>query len=133
MINYRIDSRNGIIVSRFSEVVDYQELIQWYQALERDEHFSNRLNGVTDMRGARVALEREDMEKIFRYVIDRRLTLGRWALLIEEPKITALSMIYERYVGDFHESEIFSSEEGASEYLGIDVVALLSGLPGASS
>lgn len=128
MIEYLIDDQAGTIVARFSEDVGFDDLLQWYESIQKDEHFSNQLDGITDMRGARMALTRDDMARIFTYIVKRRLALGRWALLIEEPKVTALTMIYERYIGDVHESEVFSSEEGASEYLGVDVGGMLGAL-----
>lgn len=124
MIEYRIDERIGLVVARFSGDVTYDDLIHWYEEIERDERFSNEFNGVTDMRRANMRLARGDMARISQYITERGLTLGRWAVLVEDTKGTALSMIYGEQIDGMHDADVVSSEEAASAYLGINVSPL---------
>lgn len=121
MIETRIESGIGLVATRLTGDVTYEDLIRWYEEIERDERFSKEFNGVSDMRRANMKLARGDMARLSDYVTERRLISGRWAILVEDAKVTALSMIYGRNADDVHELEVFSSEEAASAYLGVDI------------
>lgn len=128
MIETRIESRIGLVATRLTGDVTYDDLIRWYEEIERDERFSKDFKGVSDMRRVNMKLTRSDMTRLIDYVTERRLILGRWAILVEDAKVTALSMIYGRE-SDLHEMEVFSSEEAASDYLGLDVQPVLKEFP----
>jgi len=84
---------------------------------------------VTDMRRATMRLARGDMARISEYIAAHDLTFGRWAVLVEDAKVTALSMIYGNHIDGVHEAEVVSSEEAASACLGIDVKPLFEKFP----
>ena len=125
MIEYRIDEKAGIVVVRFSGDITYDDLTRWYDEMGNDKRFSNRFNGATDMRRANMKLARGDMARLSEYISSRDLTFGRWAVLVEDTKITALSLIYGEHSDTTHDAEVVSSEEAASAYLGFNVTPLL--------
>ncbi|GAB6042122.1 hypothetical protein [Endothiovibrio diazotrophicus] len=129
MIEYQINKTIGVMTVRFRGEVTYDDLIHWYEEIAENRDFSSKLDGVTDMRQAKLLLERDDMARIGEYITHHQLIFGRWAILVEDTKATALSMIYGRHTGEVHEAEVFSSDEAASAYLGVEITPLLEGLP----
>lgn len=129
MIETLIESRIGLVVTRLTGDVTYDDLIRWLDEADRDDRFSNEFNGISDMRRANLQLVRDDLARLRDYVSSHRLIFGRWAILVEDAKLTALSMIYGREIKGVHEMEIFSSEEAVSAYLEVDVHSLLEKFP----
>jgi len=63
----------------------------------------------------------EEARELAKFVIENQLATGRCAGLVDKPVLTALGAIYKAAVEPQHRLELFSTVEGASNFLGRDV------------
>jgi len=128
MIRYQIDEQLGVVIARMEGEVYYQELVDWHHELWAQSNYAKHYKGIGDQRGACMKLSPEEVEAIARLGEESGMTKGRWALLVDAPRETALAMVYGDVSGEMHEMRPFATEAAASAYLGLDVAALLARL-----
>ena len=107
-----------LIVVRFSGPVGYDDMLQWMQEIREHESFSRTYDGLVDNREAIFHQTRpQKAQGLATYLIETDFTRGKWALLVDKPMETALSMLYSAVASVQHPIQVFSTLEGANQYL----------------
>ena len=121
MYQFRIVPEENLIVLQFSGEVLWEEVGRYYGELVKDPNYHQELMGVCDLRGAELMFTPEESKMLARISREQQLTRGRWAFIADTPSGTALAMIFGKEIGDFHESQFFSSVDAASDFLDRDL------------
>ena len=126
MFVYAIHAEPSLVVARFAGSVNSADILRFFAQLDADPAYERSMNGLVDLREALPALEPEELKGLADDAVERKLKRGRWALLVEQPRATALSMLYTKAVAARYRLKVFSTLDGLSEYLGIDARPYLS-------
>ncbi|MFD2110857.1 hypothetical protein [Thiorhodococcus fuscus] len=115
-----------LVVGRFAGPIDYQDVIAWVKDAMGEETFSSDYDGVVDLRRSTLKEARPDRARfVANYTIDEGFTQGRWAILVDRPKETALSYIFSSIAAGRYPVQVFSTTDAASIYLRRDLSDLL--------
>ncbi len=125
MFAYLIHPETQLVVARFEGRIDAAEFRQFFDCLDGDPAYLRTMNGLVDIRWVEAALGMEEIQGLADYAVAKQLKRGRWAVLVDLPKPTALSMLYTKAVDSRYDFQVFSTVPGVSEYLGIDVSGYL--------
>jgi len=128
MIKYYISSEKQIVVARMSGDIYFPELLDWHFEIYARKEYQPNFMGVTDMRTANMMISQENLQELVAINEKTGMVQGRWVCLVDTPIETALAMDYQQQKSDTHEMHYVSTEEQASNYLGIDVSDALSEL-----
>ncbi len=123
--NYKIFSDDRLVSFRCAGPVTLEFAKESYLNLSRDAAFDPSFDGIGDWRGITTTMTPEEAKQLAHLVVDMKLSSGRWAGLVSSPMITALATIYKNAVKRQHTLELFTTIEGASDYLGRDVSRFL--------
>lgn len=125
MVRYTIHSALNLVVAHFNEGVSAQDVLGFFEGMRDDPAYRPSMNGVVDMRQAVSQLVAEEVRALAQFAAEGAFKRGKWALLVTDPKSTAFSMLYRQGVGESYAVQVFSSVDGASEFLGHDLAGLL--------
>lgn len=120
MFVYTIHRQPPLVVARFAGRVSAADILGFFAQLDADPAYVRSMNGLVDLIGAQPALEPEELKALADDVADRKLKHGRWGLLVDQPRATALSLLYTKAVASRYRLKVFSTVDGLSDYLGID-------------
>ncbi len=84
------------------------------------------MHGVVDLREAELDITVEEVEGLGE--IGAKNSKARWAVMVDDPKNTAFSLLYSDVVNKSHPMAIMSYDKAASEYLDIFVTPYLNTL-----
>jgi hypothetical protein len=122
---YTIHANARLVVVRFAPGTAAASILDFFGALEADPAYERSLNGLVDARGIEVDMALEDVRGLARHVVEKGLKTGRWAMLVDQPKATALAMLYTKAVDSAYSFQVFSTASGISAYLGIEAADYL--------
>lgn len=125
MHDHTIFEPERLVLVRFSGPTDQAALRAAIEALARDPHYSPSYDGICDLRAAALSVTPEEAKAAATRVASDRTILGKWALLIDDPRGTALATLYVGALAGQHPLKVFSSIEGVAEYLKRDLRAIL--------
>lgn len=125
MFSYAIHPEAHLVVARFAAGIDAAEILAFFTQLEADPAYERTMNGLVDARGTEVEMTLEDIRALARHVLERSFKHGSWAIFVDQPKATALSMLYTKAVDSQYSFQVFSTARGISEYLGINAADYL--------
>lgn len=120
MYQYRIIAEQELILLRFRGKITFDDFVNCFREATQDEAFSAEYNGITDLRSIDPGYSAEQAIELAELVVSEHLSKGKWAVLVTEPMVTALTMLYESIVRQQHPVKLYSTIEKASEYLNID-------------
>jgi len=123
MYQYRLYPEISTVIIRYLNTY-LEEILDSLYALQKDPRYSPNFKGIVDMRKANTEINPEEISKISTYVNSSNFSTNKWALLVSTPKETVHSLIYAEQV-KAHEIQVFSTIEGVSSYLKVEVQELL--------
>lgn len=125
MFTYAIHPEARLVVVQFAQGIDAAGILAFFTQLEADPAYDRTMDGLVDARGVEVDMGLDDIRALAQHVIERGLKSGNWAMYVDQPKITALAMLYTRAVDTQYNFQVFSTVGGVSEFLGIDALRFL--------
>jgi hypothetical protein len=129
MFVYTIHADPPLVVARFAGNVSASDILAFFAQLDGDPAYERSMSGLVDLRDAQPALEPEELKGLADAAVERKLKRGRWGLLVEQPRATALSMLYTKAVASRYHLKVFSTLDGLSDYLGFDARPFLASRP----
>ena len=126
MVTYKLFKEKEMVLLDISGETSYSEFVECFDAAVKDPDYSRTYSGITVFRDdTKLEMSRKETMELAEYVVSNKLSDGKWAVLANKPLETALTLIYQERVTSQHEASVFSSIEGASEYLDIDLKEIL--------
>jgi hypothetical protein len=104
---------------------DFETLMEFYKKVAAHKDFSKDYVGLVDMRRANLELTTGQAVMLAQFVVESDFSRSRWVLLVSEPFVTALSLVYQDVVIEQHELLVVSTLDAASEYLGLDLRSII--------
>lgn len=116
---YTIDTGKKLIREVFGDLISAEAIIQAIHSLTLDEDFHPDLDNCVDMRNCSLSFGLRDLPKIVSVFGEvYQGGAGRTAILVDNPKNTALTMLFQKKTSG-RRIAIFSTEEKAFEWLGV--------------
>lgn len=120
MVITEFNHQAGILDSNFTEDVTLKEIVDYIDATKENKTYPRKLKILTDATNSIMEFTASDLCKIvaannqsleqYQYIID--------AIVIESPKETALSMLYQEIAKNKkYKFQVFSTREAAIEWL----------------
>ena len=125
MFSYLIHQEAQLVVARFGGEVDAADFRRFFDRLNVDPDYVHSMNGLVDLRWLLPNISPEELHDLADYVVSMNLKNGRWALIVDQPRATALSMLYTKAIDSRYALQVFSTLEGVSGYLGINAADFL--------
>jgi hypothetical protein len=125
MVHFKIHDALNLVVARFDGEVSAREIFAFFEGMRDDPQYRPSMDGVADMRQSVTQLNAEEVRELAQFAAEGGFKRGKWALLVTDPKSTAFSMLYRQSVGESYAVQVFSSVDGASDYLGRDLTGIL--------
>jgi len=126
---YKIYPQEMLITVRVAGSYTVDELWGELEQMGRDELYNRNFQGVFDITESAAEW---DVDNVQEYVVKQyeapRFSLGRWAVLAESGRQTAVAMIAHDMEKTLHETKVFCTEKAASDWLGAEVSEHLSEL-----
>jgi hypothetical protein len=118
----QIDKERGLVVDVIRGEVTVEELRDKFISLFSNPDYDDSMRGLCDLRQATSRMNRSDFEQLADE-LDSSGEFGkaRWAILTEDPILTAFSQIFQRHVGEGGKIQVFSTLEAAEEFIGIRI------------
>ena len=124
---FKIFPELRLIVACFTGTTVSEDIIQWFDEASNHPEFSKEYQGLVDCRKALFGNELRDKPRemakkaceLVEYMVKIDFTSANWAILVDSPMETSLSMLYSMGASQKHPIEIYSTVEAAEEYLGI--------------
>ncbi len=120
MYTYAINADAQLVVVRFEAGTKAADILGFFVELEADPAYAHTMDGLVDLRGIELEISLEDVRELAEHVISRGLKSGRWAVYVDQPKATALAMLYTKAVDAQYSFQVFSTAAGISSHLGIN-------------
>lgn len=126
--NTRIYKRQRLVVETVRGEVTVEELRDKFLSLFRNPEYDDSMRGLCDLRKASSRMQRSDFEQLAEEV-ESTSCFGqtRWAILTDDPMLTAFAQIFQRRVGEDGNIQIFSTLEAAEDYIGVHLGKALNG------
>jgi len=120
--NYKIYKNKKIIIESFTGDINFDFFKESMLKDFKDPEYVNMKFGVCDLRKANFTLTNSEIRKSFDFALkhDKNRTI-KWATITNGPNETAMAMLYELQAEKHYGYKIFSTLEGASNYLGIKI------------
>jgi len=120
MVNWNFNHKTGILESKFSGEVYLKEIVEYIINTKENKSYPRKLKIITDAMDANFVFTVNDLELI---IDENNKSLEQYvsiidAIVIADPKSTALSMLYQRLdKNDKYKFNIFSTEDAAKAWL----------------
>lgn len=121
MIKYKIDKERQFVTAQMTGEVSYQDLIQWLFSFTTHPLYEPSFSGVLDMRPSSKLFAIHDIHDFILVVTKGSKVKGKWCCITDTPLQTAIALHYEVKNPGVHPFEVYSSEDAASSFLGVDV------------
>ncbi len=130
---FKIFPERKLILACFTGTIDYREVLQWFNEVRAHPDFSQKFQGLVDMRkaafgmmpGGKKSKMAEKARALAEYMTKIDFTIARWAILADTPMETSLMMVYSVDASQKHPIKIFSTVEAAENYLGVPLESAL--------
>jgi hypothetical protein len=107
-----------LILTACTGSISTSEIIECVDAIRRDPRYRRELNGVCDVREGTLAFGAEDARAIAREIgAGENGSRGKWAFLIDEPRATALVLVFGSERGAKSPVRVFATARSASDWL----------------
>jgi hypothetical protein len=125
MHSHTIFEAERLILLEFSGTVDYLGLMEGLDGLTQDPDYSRDHDGICDLRKARLEMTPGEVRMAAVQIATEQRTVGKWAIMIDEPRGTALATLYVNAIAGQHSLRVFSTVPGVSEYVKRDLGPIL--------
>jgi len=116
----------GFVVDKIEGEVTVEELREKFISLFGNPDYDDSMRGLCDMRKATSRMNRSDFQQLADDVNEStEFGKARWAILTEDPILTAFAQIFQKRVGDDGNIQVFCTLEAAEEYIGISAGEML--------
>lgn len=107
-----------LILTVCSGTVSGAEIVECVRAIRRDPRYRPELNGVCDVREGTFAFGVEEARALAREIGASEVrSNGKWAFLIDEPRATALVLVFGSERGAESPVQVFATARSASDWL----------------
>lgn len=121
-----IHSHDSLIICSYSGQITIDEIEHATEEMVNRPEFSKAHDGVSDFRQAKVLFTRNELERFNAKAIENSFSTGSWCILADSPMETAMALIYAHEMKEVHPVEVFSTVQGASDFLKKDLSRYLS-------
>ena len=124
---FKIFPERKLVLTCFTGTINFKDVINWFDAVQKHQGFSQEFSGVVDLRkgvfgrildGKTVQMA-EKAKELADYMISKDFTRAKWAILADTPMETSLMLVYSNSASQKHPIRIFSTIQAAEEYLGV--------------
>lgn len=126
MHQLEIHPDDALIICHFSGHITIDEIEEATDELTALPDYSAELDGVSDFRHAQVTFTREELARFIRSSVENPVTRSSWCILADSPMETAMALIFASEMKKIHPVDVFSTVEGASDFLKKDLSDRLS-------
>ncbi|MEB3161863.1 MAG: hypothetical protein VKK80_01425 [Prochlorothrix sp.] len=115
---YSIDPEQRLITERYQGVVTIHNIKNAIQTLAADPLFCPDYSSLVDLRVCDFKFDLQDLEELLschHQVFG--ITEGKTALVVNNPRDTALSVLFKNYVDGARQIDVFSTCEAAQDWL----------------
>lgn len=123
--NYGIDHDHRLILVRRSGNWNADQFIDSFESLRKAVTDCHDYSLVSEMRDLHALLSPGDVTRISEYVSHHPIVSGETILIVNKPLETALAMLYKNATHASLNIRIFSTSEGVTEHLGLNIESLL--------
>jgi hypothetical protein len=127
-IKSKIFKETGLLLQEYSGELNKNDMIVYFTGLYNDLDYLSVSNIFSDFTNATVTLSVKDVSEIAEFILKHAQKVQHIdnAILVNEPLITAYSMIYEAIMKEMplYECKIFSTFKEAANYISYDVKKL---------
>ncbi|MBT4295093.1 MAG: hypothetical protein HOD43_04735 [Candidatus Marinimicrobia bacterium] len=120
MVKTSFDQSNGILHSTFDGNVTIAEIVDYIRATKNNSDYPRELKIITDSEHAEMNFSPADLVQIVEenYKSLERYTFIHDAIVVDSPRVTAMTMLYQELVKtNKYKFEVFSSRETALHWL----------------
>jgi len=128
---HKVFPDKGIVAYRVWDRATLEGMKALFLRIDADPLYSADYRGLADFRGAQLGLSLADVRALAQFVIAELRYNPLWVTLVNEPAVTALSMVFGRIVASQYGVIVCSTEARASELLHVRVRPLLDALTSA--
>lgn len=115
--HYEILPDERCILQRFTGEVSLGDVLDALKSLFADRLFDRSYCGITDLRGIDLHVQPHEVDTLIDFVAESGVGTARWALVVDDPKSTALGFLYKRKRG--HAIHICGDWRSACSYIGV--------------
>jgi|SaaInlStandDraft_1057018.scaffolds.fasta_scaffold13298_1 hypothetical protein len=122
--SFTIHPDDKVIIVIFEGEVSFSELNQVRDDFHQHPEYHEYLSGVYDFRNAKKTLTPQELQALNKRTeteIHQFPAKGKWCSINTSPVETAYSSLYKHNLNLIHLYEVFSTVQGASDYLNIDL------------
>lgn len=107
-----------LILTACSGTVSSNEIVECVRAIRRDTRYRPELNGVCDVREGTLSFGADEARALAREIAGgEHPSRGKWAFLIDEPRATALVLVFGSERGANSPVRVFATARSASDWL----------------
>lgn len=118
---YEIFPQKRLILQRYAGDFSLGELRAATERLWADPRYDRAYDGIADLSAAGTT-PIEDLRGLIQFLSgNRSLSTGRWAVVVSAPYATACALLYKKAMSHRHPFEVFSTWDGACQFLGADL------------
>lgn len=120
-INRSLFPEKRLVIDRISGPVTTPQLWDNLLSLFDDPDYECGFSGVCDLREATSEIKREVFMEFVKKVADSdEFGKSKWAIIVDEPLLSAYATIFKMYVSDDVALRLFCTEEAAMSYIEAD-------------
>jgi hypothetical protein len=95
--SHTINPKRKIIIQRFDGTLSLANVFEGTEKLWADPQYDRSFDGITDLSHSVAAGSIDDVRALSRFVTNRnQASTGRWAVVTNDPKITAFVLVFSR-------------------------------------
>jgi hypothetical protein len=118
--SHTINPTKRIIIQRFDGTLSLTSVYEGTEKLWADPNYDRAFDGITDLSHSVVSGSVDDVRALSRFVAGREnASTGRWAVVTNDPKITAFVLVFSRLMTRPSLS-VFSTWAAASAYMHVE-------------
>lgn len=115
---FEYDADRDVLLIRYRGLIDIAEHVQILGEVQEHGDFGPHTRGLSDFREAHFDHGRDDIEGLVEEIREAPDMGSRsWALLIDEPRKTAIGFLYQKAMQGLQRVEVFCTEKAALEWL----------------
>ncbi len=125
-LKYVILPEKRVFIEKMEGEITMEGLLRAIAIIWADPDYSSNFGGVLDLRNANLLLNPTEIGELAKMLIaDKSAATGRFALLVNKPFETALSMIFETKMKPKQEINVFTEVANAAWFLQLPAEDLL--------
>jgi len=119
--SYNILPERRLNLLRFSGSISLADIKRATEQFWADARFHPEYTGVADMSDIVPRVKIEDLKALLEYLETNHRSVGRWVVILTEPKPTALALIFKAAFRGRFQLEVVSSWSAAAHFLQMEL------------